>query len=172
MAFVRNITPVATGVTKDILPSLIDAVVLVLLDQVHGYLNGMDMYYKNVTARLKEYEEPVFYIVLGFVGIELGKKQKYLEYLDIAFTIGIVKLVNVFLKTPFAIATDASTIEVKNLDASKPVSLYIDGSSVNINVTTDSSGNATIKLSTAMSSGKHNILVHTGFKAWFGTVVV
>ncbi|MER3407481.1 MAG: hypothetical protein C4294_18135 [Nitrospiraceae bacterium] len=68
-------------------------------------------------------------------------------------------------KKPFGFLASADTIEVRNLSPNAAVQVIVDGSSVGVQATTDGSGNATIKLSSALSKGKHNIVVIAGSKA-------
>jgi hypothetical protein len=82
---------------------------------------------------------------------------------------------NEAMKTPFAYADDASTIEIWGFDASKPVHVVIDGAEVSFSTrpTTDANGYAKITLPSAMSAGLHTLVVWTeGGKAWAGPAVV
>jgi len=83
---------------------------------------------------------------------------------------GVYQAFGVTIKDiPKVVITDAQTIEVFNLDGTKPVEVWIDGSKVQFSTppTTNSDGYAKITLPSALSEGVHSILVHTGFKAAF-----
>lgn len=155
---------------RDIMDDVIDGVVLILLDYAHTKLVEWDWYYKNVVVKLKQFEEPLFYIIVYAIA-KFGKgKIEYLAYLEIALMYGVYKLGRFYLvKPPFGILVDATTIEVYNLDPDTSISVYVDGNAISFTTApkTDSSGNAKITLPNALASGEHKILVHTGYKATF-----
>jgi hypothetical protein len=139
-----------------------------------------DVAYENVAlihkylGYLRQAKDSVMPIAYGFVGLGLN-----LVGADDALSIGLAKgLKGVFdafiFKKPFAYAKDAKTIEAFGLDANENVQVIIDGSEVTFTTppTTDANGNVTIELPTEMGVGKHDLIVKTSKKAFYGAVVV
>jgi hypothetical protein len=139
-----------------------------------------DVVYENVAfihkylGNLRQAKDCV--IPLGYGAVGLGFN---LMGADESLTVGIASgLKGVFdalvFKKPFAFAKDPSTIQVYNLDPNDTIQVIVDGSAVTFATApmTDSNGNATITLPTAMSSGKHEIIVKTSKKAFYGAVAV
>jgi hypothetical protein len=115
-------------------------------------------------------------VPLGYGAVGLGFN---LMGSDEALTVGIASgLKGVFdalvFKKPFAFAKDPSTIQVYNLDPNDTIQVIVDGSAVTFATApmTDSNGNATITLPSALASGKHEIIVKTSKKAFYGAVAV
>jgi len=128
--------------------------------------------YHRVMGNLRRFNEgilPLGYAILGGMANLVGW--------DDALALGIYKEIEAAYdemarKLPFCFAKDASNIACFNLDPNTQVSIRVDGSAVNVNVSTDASGNVTITLPSALSAGKHKIIVSTTSKAYYGEVVV
>jgi len=127
--------------------------------------------YLGYLRQAKDMVVPMSYSLIGMVMNLPGAD----ESLSIGIASGLKGVFDAFVfKKPFAYAKDASTIEVFNLDANETITVIIDGSEVSFSTepTTDANGNATIKLPSALSSGKHDLIVRTSKKAFYGAIVV
>lgn len=116
---------------------------------------------------------PLAYSIISSIG-NLG-----LPGTEESLTIGLASALDgayrfMVAKEPFAYAPDNKTIEVFNLEASKSITLYIDGVSQTgfTPTTTDANGNAKISLPTELASGKHDVIVIAGKKAVYTVIVV
>jgi len=139
-----------------------------------------DVAYENVAfihkylGYLRQAKDCIVPLAYGGIGLGLN-----LMGAEESLTVGIASgLKGVFdalvFKKPFAFAKDPSTLQVYNLDPNAEVQVIIDGSAVSFATApkTDSNGNATITLPSALASGKHEIIVKTTKKAFYGVVAV
>jgi len=128
--------------------------------------------YHRVMGNLRRFNEgilPLGYAIIGGMANLVGW--------DDALALGIYKEVEAAYdemarKLPFCFAKDASTLQCFNLDPNAAVSVKVDGSAVSVNASTDANGNVTITLPSALSAGKHDVIVSTTAKAFYGKVVV
>jgi len=139
-----------------------------------------DALYENIPfvhkylGELRHAKDIVVPIAVGIAGLALD-----IEGVDSAITVGVAEGIRgafdtFVFKRPFAFAKDASTIKVFNLDPNEAVEVWVDGGKVTFTTpqTTDSAGNATITLPTALAAGKHEVIVKTSKKAFYGYVAV
>jgi len=139
-----------------------------------------DALYENIPfvhkylGELRHAKDFVVPTAVGIAGLALD-----IEGVDSAITVGVAEGIkgafDIFVfKRPFAFAKDSTTLKVFNLDPNEAVEVWVDGSKVSFTTapTTDSAGNATITLPTALASGKHEIVVKTSKKAFYGYVAV
>lgn len=142
-------------------------------------LIGEDALFENIAGyhkfmgKLKQAHKGILPSIIGVVGIATG----YIS--EEPLVVGLANIIDGLYKfyidkKPFAYAVDSTTIEAFNLDANANVSVSIDGTAVSFTTPpkTDANGYVKITLPTAMSSGKHEIVVSTGKKAFYGVVVV
>jgi len=129
--------------------------------------------YHKYMSMLKQAHKGVLPTIVGVIGVGTGFLSEdplvtgLANMIDGAFEFFIEK-------KPFVYAPDASTLEIFNFDANADVSVTIDGSAVSFQTApkTDANGYAKITLPTAMASGKHEVVVKTTKKAWYGFVAV
>lgn len=139
-----------------------------------------DMLFDNVAfihkylGYLRQAKDAVIPSIYGIVGTIMN-----LPGGDEAFTLGVASglkgVLDAFVfKKPFAYAKDASTLEVFNLDPNDNITVIVDGSTVSFTTapTTDGNGNATITLPSPLAAGKHEIIVKTSKRAYYGAVAV
>jgi len=124
-------------------------------------------------GKLRQVRKGVLPTIVGVVGVGTG----FLS--EEPLTTGLANMIDgafeFFIeKKPFVYAPDASTLEIFNFDANADVSITIDGSAVSFSTApkTDADGYAKITLPSAMASGKHEVIVKTSKKAWYGFVAV
>ncbi|MEM1925383.1 MAG: hypothetical protein QXH44_09980 [Pyrobaculum sp.] len=134
-------------------------------------LRKLAPYYKNVYKYTRWFDDAVLPLAVGAVGVAV--RQPLLQKM---FILGLMQAIRgaydgFVAKEPFVYA-DSSTIEIWNFDAGETPKVIIDGSSVTVNVTTDSNGYAKITLPSELSAGVHAVAVATSKKAWGGLVVV
>jgi hypothetical protein len=139
-----------------------------------------DVAYENVAlihkslGNLRQAKDAVIPTAFGVIGLALN-----LVGAEDSLAVGVAKaLKGVFdaliFKKPFAFAKDAKTIEVFGLDPNEDVQVIIDGSAVSFTTppTTDSNGHVVIELPTELSAGKHELIVRTSKKAFYGAIAV
>jgi len=162
-AFIDKIRDKALG-------SGIGGLTLILNDTLYENVSFIHKYL-GYLRQAKDMVVPMSYSLIGMVMNLPGAD----ESLSIGIASGLKGVFDAFVfKKPFAYAKDASTIEVFNLDANVNVDVIVDGSAVSFSTApkTDANGNATITLPSPLSSGKHEIIVKTTKKAFYGAIVV
>ncbi len=152
------------------LGSGISGLTLILNDTLYENV-AMVHKYLGYLRQAKDMVVPLAYSAVGMVMNLPGAD----DAMAVGIASGLRGAFDAFIfKKPFAYAKDASTIEVFNLDANATITVIIDGSEVSFSTapTTDANGNATITLPTALSAGKHDLIVKTTKKAFYGAIVV
>lgn len=131
--------------------------------------------YHKAMGKLRHFREGLMPIVYSLIAGSLRLPGAYESV-----SIGLFKELEALyremvIKEPFCYAPSSTQIECWNLDPNVPIGLIVDGTSTVApaqNVLTDSAGHVVITLSTALSPGKHEILVQGRAKGFHGYIVV
>ena len=139
-----------------------------------------DALYENVPlvhrylGELRHAKDFVVPVAVGLAGLALD-----IEGVDSALVVGVAEGVKglfdtLVFKRPFVFAKDSSTLKVFNLDPDEGIEVYVDGVKVAFTTppVTDSAGNAEVVLPTPLATGKHEVIVKTSRKAFYGYVAV
>lgn len=129
--------------------------------------------YHKALGTLRQAHKGVVAAGLGLAGIIIDIKG-----VDDALSVGLAEMLYggyeaLVKKKPFCKANSGTEIECWGLDANATISsIKVDGNDVTVSATTDANGYVKITLSSALSSGKHDLVVVTGKKAFYGVIVV
>lgn len=132
--------------------------------------------YYRLASKLELMDDAILPSIYGLIGGFAGEKFE-LPGWDYALSVGVAELVKGLYvrfveKKPYIVVPDSSHVNAYNLTPNSSVTLIIDGTQQNVTATTDANGNVSITLSTALSSGKHEIIVTAGKKSAYAVVVV
>ena len=162
-------------IPRPVLTGAIGGVVNIVEDAL--YENTAFYKIKPVLKHASDGVVPAITGVLGWLGRSFGGIEE-LEVLEEQLPIGIANMIRGLYrfygsKKPFAVATDNKTIEGWNFEANTSVKIYVDGNDVTpTGLTTDSNGYFKATLSSELSSGKHELIVQVGKKAFYDVIVV
>jgi len=132
--------------------------------------------YYRLASKLELVDDAILPSIYGLVGGFASDKFE-LPGWDYSLSIGVAELfkglyARFIEKKPFIVVPDASHVNAYNLTPNSSVTLIVDGTQQNITATTDANGNVSITLSSALPSGKHEIVVTAGKKSAYAVVVV
>ena len=134
--------------------------------------------YPQVVKPLKQFADPVLKAGIGIVLplIPQIRDSMYAQrYAELSFMAGIKDVIHTFVDKPaLVVAEDASTLHGYNFNDTTKLVIFIDGTQVASNAYTisGSASDFTVKLSTALSSGEHDIMVADNKVAFYGKVRV
>jgi len=132
--------------------------------------------YYRLASKLELMDDAILPSLYGIVGGFASDKVE-LPGWDYSLSVGVAELVKGLYarfveKQPYIIVPDASHVNAYNLTPNSSVTLIIDGNAQNIAASTDANGSVSITLTTALASGKHEIVVIAGKKSAYAVVVV
>jgi hypothetical protein len=132
--------------------------------------------YYRLASKLELMDDAILPSIYGVVG-GFASDRFELPGWDYSLSVGVAELVKGLYarfveKQPYIVVPDASHVNAYNLTPNSSVTLIIDGTPQQITATTDANGNVSITLSTALASGKHEIVVTAGKKSAYAIVVV
>ena len=134
--------------------------------------------YPQVVKPLKQYTDPVLKAGIGIalpLIPQIRDSMYAQEYADLSFMAGVKDVIHVFVDKPaLVVAEDASTLHGYNFNDTTKLVIYIDGTQVASNAYTvsGSASDFTVKLTTALSSGEHEVVVADNKVAFYGKVRV
>jgi len=147
---------------RGLVDKAIDGILLYGADKLAGFIN-LQLYGTTVKS-LKQYSDAVMKLALG-LAIDMIPQLQISGYVtrfgDIAFKKGVADVITQFVDKPaYVFAEEANKLHVYNLDTTS-VEVFIDGSKLASNAYTVSgtAEDMTITLTTALSSGEHDVMV-------------
>lgn len=152
----------AEKIGRELIDKAIDGILLYGADKLTQFVNVQ--LHGTTVKTLKQYSDGVLKLGIGFaIGMipQLQVSEYVLRFGDLAMKKGMADIITQFIDKPaYVWADDASTIRVVNLDTTTP-EVFIDGVK---KATTDytvsgSAEDLTIKLTTALSAGEHDVMV-------------
>jgi len=154
----------------------IDGIGLYLIDKGVDWLRMAG--YSFIEKNLKQYSRGAILTLLGLADAFIPdiKRLPYIgDWLGLAGKYGVMELIKQAVdKPPYCIADDANTIHCYNFNSTN-VKVAIDGNELTSGTDYTVSGTAedfAINLSTALSSGEHEIRVADEKKAFWGKIKV
>jgi hypothetical protein len=127
----------------------------------------------QVVKTLKHYTDAVLGVAISAISIAVAAArlpELAVRAVRVIGSYGVYKALNKLTRRePSVVLTATNTVDVINLDPSKTVEVWVDGTKQTFSTapTTDANGSASITLPSALAAGAHRVLVHTGFKAAF-----
>jgi hypothetical protein len=145
--------------------------------EIYAINRGSDFIRQNFYAIDKTLKQHVSAGVKAGLGIGLKLVEDMLpEQVRDVGVVGVGLAVNDELETfidkkPYVVALSSTELEFFNFDPSSTLTYSIDGGTP-ANVTTDANGHVKVTLTTALSTGKHNVSAFTKTKALSAVVVI
>jgi len=169
--------PQLQGLQKRILDLAVDGAVMYGGDKVADWIRMQ--FYTSLEKSLKQYGKGAIKVGISLIDLAFPQVRK-VPYLGDALGLigrdGVKEIIAGFVdKPPYCVAEDSNTIHCYNFEDLTTISVAIDGSELTKDTDYTVSGTAddfTIALSTALSSGEHDLRVADSKVAFYGKVKV